>query len=32
MAETPGRHDFPSWRDALDPHLTHLLATLWPAR
>ncbi len=32
MAETPGRHDFPSWRDALDPHLTHLLAKLWPAR
>jgi len=32
LAETPGRHDFPSWRDALDPHLTSLLAKVWPAR
>jgi enterochelin esterase-like enzyme len=32
LTETPGRHDFPSWRAGLDPHLTHLLATLWPAR
>lgn len=32
LAETAGRHDFPSWRDGLDPHLTRLLATLWPAR
>lgn len=32
LAETAGRHDFPSWRDGLDPHLTGLLATLWPAR
>jgi enterochelin esterase-like enzyme len=32
LTETPGRHDFPSWRDGLDPHLTRLLATLWPAR
>jgi enterochelin esterase family protein len=32
LAETPGRHDVPSWRDALDPHLTGLLSTLWPAR
>lgn len=32
LTETPGRHDFPSWRDALDPDLTRLLATLWPAR
>jgi enterochelin esterase-like enzyme len=32
LAETPGGHDFPSWRDGLDPHLSELLATLWPAR
>jgi enterochelin esterase family protein len=32
LAATPGGHDFPSWRDALDPHLTGLLATVWPAR
>jgi enterochelin esterase family protein len=32
LAELPGRHDFPSWRDALHPHLTGLLSTLWPAR
>jgi enterochelin esterase-like enzyme len=32
LAETEGRHDFPSWRDALDPHLTRLLGSLWPAR
>jgi enterochelin esterase-like enzyme len=32
LAETAGRHDFPSWRDGLDPHLTRLLATVWPAR
>lgn len=32
LDETAGRHDFPSWRDALDPQLTRLLTTLWPAR
>jgi enterochelin esterase family protein len=32
LAETSGRHDFASWRDGLDPHLTGLLASLWPAR
>ncbi|HJS97293.1 MAG TPA: alpha/beta hydrolase-fold protein [Solirubrobacteraceae bacterium] len=32
LAETGGRHDFPSWRDGLDPHLTRLLASVWPAR
>jgi enterochelin esterase-like enzyme len=31
MAEVPGGHDFAGWRDALDPHLTRLLAGLWPA-
>lgn len=32
LAEMPGAHDYPSWRDALDPHLTALLARIWPAR
>ena len=32
FAEVPGRHDFPSWRDGLYPHLTELLASVWPAR
>ncbi len=32
LAEVSGRHDFPTWRDALDPHLTELLATVWPAQ
>jgi enterochelin esterase family protein len=32
LAETAGGHDFASWRDALDPHLARLLATVWPAR
>jgi enterochelin esterase-like enzyme len=30
LAATPGGHDFASWRDALDPHLTALLAKAWP--
>ncbi len=30
LAEVPGGHDYPSWRDALDPHLTGLLASAWP--
>jgi enterochelin esterase family protein len=25
--EVPGGHDFASWRDAFDPHLTRLLAS-----
>jgi enterochelin esterase-like enzyme len=29
--ETPGGHDFETWGDALDPHLTRLLANVWPA-
>jgi enterochelin esterase family protein len=32
LAEIAGGHDFPSWRDALDPHLTQLLTKVWPAR
>ena len=32
LAEISGRHDFTSWRDGLDPHLTRLLANVWPAR
>jgi enterochelin esterase-like enzyme len=32
LAEIAGGHDFPSWRDALDPHLTELLAKTWPTR
>lgn len=32
LAEVTGGHDYASWRDALDPHLTHLLAKIWPAR
>ena len=32
LAETAGGHDFPSWRDALHPHLTLLLASAWPPR
>jgi enterochelin esterase-like enzyme len=30
LAEVAGGHDYPSWREALDPHLTRLLAALWP--
>jgi enterochelin esterase family protein len=26
LVETPGRHDFPTWRAALEPHLPDLLA------
>jgi enterochelin esterase family protein len=32
LAELPNRHDFESWRDGLHPHLTDLLAAVWPAR
>ena len=31
LAEVPGAHNFAAWLDALDPHLTRLLADLWPA-
>jgi enterochelin esterase-like enzyme len=29
LHEVPGSHDFASWRDALHPYLTRLLAGLW---
>ncbi len=29
LVETSGAHDWPSWRDAFDPHLTRLLADAW---
>jgi enterochelin esterase-like enzyme len=32
LADTAGEHDWTAWRDALHPHLTRLLAELWPAR
>jgi enterochelin esterase-like enzyme len=32
LHEVPGSHDFTSWRDALHPHLTRLLARLWTPR
>ena len=32
MAEVPGHHDWTTWRDGFDPHLTRLLAELWPPR
>ena len=32
LAETPHMHDWTNWRNALDPHLTRLLAKLWPPR
>lgn len=32
LAEVTGGHDYPSWRDALTPHLTELLTKVWPAR
>lgn len=31
LAEVTGGHDYASWRDALYPHLTSLLARAWPA-
>jgi hypothetical protein len=30
LAEVPDLHNYTCWRDALDPHLTGLLARLWP--
>lgn len=32
LYESPDMHNFTSWRDAFDPHLTGLLAQLWPPR
>jgi enterochelin esterase-like enzyme len=29
LAEAPDLHNYTSWRDALHPHLTRLLADLW---
>jgi enterochelin esterase family protein len=29
LVETPGAHDFPSWRAALAPHLADLLVAAW---
>jgi enterochelin esterase family protein len=29
LAEVPDLHNYTNWRDALDPHLTRLLAGLW---
>ena len=31
LHEVPDLHNFTGWRDALHPHLTRLLAGLWPA-
>ncbi|MBM2622664.1 esterase family protein [Actinoplanes sp. LDG1-06] len=30
FAQIEGGHDWPAWRDALDPHLTSLLRRVWP--
>ena len=32
LAEVRGRHDWTAWRTAFDPHLTALLAEVWPGR
>jgi enterochelin esterase-like enzyme len=32
LAEVPDMHNYTGWRDALDPHLTRLLAGLWARR
>ena len=29
LHEVPGMHDYDGWRDAIDPHLTRLLARVW---
>jgi enterochelin esterase family protein len=29
LDEVPGMHNYTSWRDAFDPHLTRLLARMW---
>jgi enterochelin esterase-like enzyme len=31
LAELPDLHNYTGWRDALDPHLTDLLAHVWPS-
>jgi len=32
LAELPDAHNYVAWRDALDPHLTGLLAEVWGSR
>jgi enterochelin esterase family protein len=32
LAEVLDLHNYTGWRDAFDPHLTRLLAAVWPAR
>lgn len=32
LRAVPDLHNYTSWRDAFDPHLTHLLARVWPPR
>lgn len=32
LVEVRGGHDWAAWRGAFDPHLTGLLARMWPAR
>jgi enterochelin esterase-like enzyme len=32
LYEVPDLHNYTGWRDAFDPHLTRLLARLWPPR
>jgi len=32
LSEVPDLHNYTSWRDALDPYLTSLLASLWQQR
>ncbi|HUA71124.1 MAG TPA: alpha/beta hydrolase-fold protein [Solirubrobacteraceae bacterium] len=32
LTEVADLHNYTSWRDAFDPHLTRLLARLWPPR
>jgi enterochelin esterase family protein len=32
LHEVPDLHNYTGWRDAFDPHLTRLLAGLWPPR
>ena len=32
LAEVPDLHNYTGWRDALDPHLTRLLAGVWARR
>ena len=32
LHEVADLHNYTSWRDAFDPHLTHLLARAWARR